>query len=269
MSWHGDGDRLPPAVQLVYEDGNWAIYDGADNARSVVGPAGLPECLSAAGGVTSSDEDPAPYDRASWASRGWSAAYDFAVSLHRSADPIALARPVGGTGPPGAARGIVEHYPPAPSAPPLRRDKLLSYLRQVQPHDAAPPVELAVAAIAVDGMAPGWYRWDGSEWPGAALGLAAADLDRISPVAFGRAGYFVEALVILAAVQPDLEMLGARAYARLLVTGGSVLSRLEGIACDAGLSCRGNYAVDASVGDSLGIAAGHLLLIGAVALGGR
>ncbi|MBM0236167.1 hypothetical protein JNW88_01765 [Micromonospora sp. ATA32] len=166
-------------------------------------------------------------------------------------------------------RGIEEHYPPAPTAPPLSRYSLLTVLDTARLGEAPWPIETAVAVISVDDMIPGWYRWDGRPWPNAEPLPDATAFERIAPVAFGRAGYDVQALVIIAAIDPRLAALRSRAYARLLVTGGAVLSRLEGAASDAGLSSRGNYAVDRSIGARLGVAADSVLPVGAVALGSR
>lgn len=277
---------LSQEAQLVHERNAWAVYCGGDRPLVHLDAGQLDECLNYperssqvgqqlidAGVLVPTGGEPARFERATWASRGWNAAFDLAVAFHGSdVDAVVSA------GPParirrdasvGTVRGIREHYPAAPTASPLARESLRRCFESADLPPWSGSADIAVAAISVDDVVPGWYRPDGTPWPGAGPLPSEGELERMVPVAFGRAGFAVQAVVIVMIVDEDLMSVRARDYTRLLTKGGAVLSHIEGAASDAGISSRGNYAVDQSLGDRLGIATDHLIMIGAVALGAR
>lgn len=294
MSVAGPGRHLSESVQFVCEQGGWTAYDGtADPPRQLTAfeliaclratldgpttinrasagePVVTPAHLVESGLLVAPGARSAPYDRAAWAARGWNVAFDLAVSAYNSIERVKSPRLVRSAALPGNSGEIQESYPAFPTSPPLSRAmlvKLISGAWIADPHDC---FDVAIAALSVKGMDPGWYRQDGSPWPGAARMPETAELERLAPVTYGRAGYVVKALLFVLAVDSRIEQLTPTAYVRVLVRGGFLVSRIEGAASDEGLSCRANYAVAGDVGDWLGLAASGLLPIGAVALGSR
>lgn len=210
-------------------------------------------------GILAPPDAAAQEQRNRWSSVGWGAAFDFVVAMGAAA-PLAPAERFL----PGALAGepIVDSFARVGPARPLDRAVLMEIVLVEQTPGGTKALP-HVLVLQVDGMKSGWYvngEHASDQSPSDEL------LRRIAPVAFGRAGFQVGALVLLF-IDCDVAAATAAQYAEAHVAGGVHLGLIEARASERGIPFRCNYAVStASLAEVHTPPSGHVA-VGAVALG--
>lgn len=267
-------DQLNSVNHLVHQ-GHWALYNGGDLpqtllsheavARVLEGPSVLTHEAEEIGVAGTADR----IDRTAWTDAGWGGAFDFATALHSSATPVAQPRQVAAIRAAACTTGIVEHYPAAPTVPPLNAHALLEMVYDAKLAELREPLQFFLCVIDVDDLESGWYVPVEGKLNLFAVNVPEIDLNRIIPISFGRAGFKVQAVGIIAAVDASLTMRDARWYSRVAIEGGSALAWFEVSASNTGVSLRGNYAVERELTRILSLDEEQAVLLGAVAVGSR
>lgn len=284
--------RLSAAVHLAHEADGWVAYGAPGSPRLPLTSEEVLLCLRAAG-VSPVEAEPGidelvrsrvlvPADspttdlelRAAWNAKGWCAALDFMIDVCADRDAAVEPPRRRGVDPGPRPRPITDVDPTSPATAPWTRAALRDLLLAAD-LEAGSAIEVLIGATAIADLPRGWYTADLAHLRGTAAAqdatdsLVAAILDRLAPVAHGRAGFEVQALVLVVGEGRGVIRTGSRDYARMLVRGGSVLSSLEAAASDARVPFRANYAVAGDLGDVLGAGAETVVPIGAIALGAR
>ncbi len=284
--------RLASTVHLAHQDGAWHAFGAIVGGRTQLAAAELEACLWL---LRHESVDPEPMHdrliglgilvpdghgtegrsrRTAWSGRGWSAAFDFVVDLY--ARDVAARPPAWRDNAPsgGVVQPITDPFPGTPSAPALSSGRLHELLAAPRVGASERGLVIVVAALAVRGLAPRWYGADLRVWPDVdpeqvAAMISSAGLRELVPVAFGRSGFPVEALMVVATHEDRLVSGGPATTARTYVDAGRAMSALEAAASDAGIAFRANYAVSPGLAHALSSSSRELVALGAVALGSR
>lgn len=214
--------------------------------------------LRAAGLIGPPDES-ALARRRRWTDAGWGPAIDLMEAMHAEETHAGP-----GVGPPLDIAGgpIVETLERNPRTRPLDQMTLLDVIPDHLALEAAQLLSV-MAVLDVDGLEPGWYV-DGQ--PAAGRGPVEADLRRIAPVAYGRAGFDVACLVVLFA-RCNAATSTAAQYVQAHIVGGLHLALMEGRASDRTLPFRCNYAVSTSSLTESMVLPADLVAVGAIGFG--
>jgi len=268
---------LAAPVHLV-PDGRtgWRAYGAGPSAGIPLSAAEVAACLDPDGpawefldpalrrrliatGLLAPGDAEAQDRRDRWTAVGWGPALDFLAAMRTEAASYhyRLPRATDLAGEP-----IVEATEAGPRRSTLGRE-VYETVALPGPLRDDPNLRAVTAVLAVDQVQPGWYV-DG--WQARREHPDEDALSRIAPVAFGRAGFPVAALLLLF-VRCDPAASTASRYAEAHVVGGIHLALVEARASEHGLPFRCNYAVSTrSLAKTLDLGAGYLSL-GAVALG--
>lgn len=284
--------RLSAAVHLAHEGDCWVAYGAAGSPRLPLTSEEVLVWLRAAGGSPVEAEPGidelvrssvlVPVDgpttdlelRAAWNAKGWCTALDFMIDVCADRDAAMEPPRRRGVDPGPRPPPITDVDATSPATAPLTR-AVLRDLFLAADLEAGSAIEVFVAATAIEDLPRGWYTADLAYLRGAAAAqdapgpLDAATLDRLAPVAHGRAAFEVQALVLVVGEGSGVLRTGSRDYARMLVRGGSILSSLEAAASDARVAFRANYAVAGDLAAVVGVGAETVVPIGAIALGAR
>lgn len=212
--------------------------------------------------------------RAAWSAQGWGTAYEFASELaavlSQTRDPVRWSACAPAPVSPAEGRLVDPRFPPPATFTGRLDVECLARLFKGAVSDAncrtLRPNGFAYVADHTQGEV-GW--WNITRATPARLSSAPLTRDvltEIAPLAYGRAGFAPDALVLLAhdAYPGDLT---PGPYATLHVEAGTILLGLEVAASRHGMSFMCHYGVTAKAHEALSLTTDDTWLIGAIGLG--